>query len=100
MTTLVAIRDAIDPWDASRVHGARLSRSEVGALAERLGRLDVAARARLPGLPRARAEVIVGGALVLDEVMGCLDLDEIVVSERGLRYGVLAEALPGVEVVV
>src|SRR5690606_1969419 len=51
-----------------------------------------AARAELPGLDPGRADVILAGALVLEQVMRELDADELVVSDHALREGVLLDA--------
>jgi len=51
-----------------------------------------AARAELPGLDPGRADVILGGALVLEQVMRELAVDELVVSDHALREGVLLDA--------
>jgi exopolyphosphatase/guanosine-5'-triphosphate,3'-diphosphate pyrophosphatase len=45
-----------------------------------------------PGLPRERADVIVGGCCVLVAIMRRLALDGIIVSTRSLLDGLAAEA--------
>jgi exopolyphosphatase/guanosine-5'-triphosphate,3'-diphosphate pyrophosphatase len=52
----------------------------------------LADRLHNPGLPRARADVIVGGCCVLVAAMRRLGLDEMVVSTRSLLDGLAAEA--------
>ena len=52
---------------------------------------DAAARADLPGLDARRADIILGGALVLEQVMDELDLDELTVSGYALREGLLLD---------
>ena len=54
-----------------------------------LGAERIADRARRPGLPAGRQDVIFGGALVLHEVMGRFDLHECIVSEADIlgRFG-------------
>ena len=53
---------------------------------------SVRARAELPGMDPARADIIVGGALILEQVVHELDLPELVVSDYALREGVLLDA--------
>ena len=48
-------------------------------------------RRTIVGLQPARAEVILAGACVVRTVLDKLGNDSLTVSDRGLRYGVLAE---------
>ena len=50
------------------------------------------ARAKLPGLDAARADIILGGALILEQVLAELGSKELVVSEYALREGVLLDS--------
>jgi exopolyphosphatase/guanosine-5'-triphosphate,3'-diphosphate pyrophosphatase len=45
----------------------------------------------MPGLSPARADVILAGALILETFLDLYHFTEILVSDRGLRYGVLVE---------
>ena len=52
---------------------------------------DAAARADLPGLDASRADIILAGAVILEQVVHELDLPEIVTSDYALREGVLLD---------
>jgi exopolyphosphatase/guanosine-5'-triphosphate,3'-diphosphate pyrophosphatase len=52
---------------------------------------DAKARAELPGLDASRADIILGGAVILEQVVHELELDEITVSDHALREGVLLD---------
>ena len=54
--------------------------------------MPLAARKAVPGLEPKRADVIVSGGLVVLAVLELLKKDQIVVSDRGVRWG-LAEQL-------
>lgn len=60
---------------------------------------DLAARPRfadrleVPGLDPRRADIILGGVLVLDEVVRALGIEELVLSDFALREGVLLDVL-------
>jgi exopolyphosphatase/guanosine-5'-triphosphate,3'-diphosphate pyrophosphatase len=92
VTTLAAVARAIVPYDAARIHGATLTADELRATGTRLAALPVAERRRVPGLDPARADVIVAGAVLVDEVLRAARGDahgaELVVSDRGVRWGV------------
>src|SRR5258706_3157608 len=50
-------------------------------------------RARIPGLDPARADIILGGALVLEQIFKELDINEMTVSEYALREGVVFDTI-------
>jgi exopolyphosphatase/guanosine-5'-triphosphate,3'-diphosphate pyrophosphatase len=52
---------------------------------------NVRERRRIPGLDEKRADIIVAGALVLQEVLAAFGADEVMISESALREGVLAD---------
>jgi exopolyphosphatase/guanosine-5'-triphosphate,3'-diphosphate pyrophosphatase len=54
---------------------------------------SLADRVHNPGLPRERADIIVGGCCVLVAVMRRLKIDSLVVSTRSLLDGVAREEL-------
>jgi exopolyphosphatase/guanosine-5'-triphosphate,3'-diphosphate pyrophosphatase len=91
VTTVLSVSRAIDPYDAKKVHGATMPRDEVASVAAKLNSLSLEARKKLPGLQPKRADVIPAGALILDEAMNRLDARELKVSDRGLRWGLLAD---------
>lgn len=91
VTTLLAVARGIEPYDGARVNGAELSRAEVDALTDRLCDLTLAQKRALPGLQPKRADVIAAGALVLQAAMAQLGLQAVTVSDRGLRWGLLAD---------
>jgi exopolyphosphatase / guanosine-5'-triphosphate,3'-diphosphate pyrophosphatase len=92
VTTLAAIADEVDPYDSARIHGVRLSIGSVRELASRLAGLSLSDRKKLSGLDPRRADVIVTGALLVERVLAWSEKTELVVSDRGVRWG-LAEEL-------
>jgi exopolyphosphatase / guanosine-5'-triphosphate,3'-diphosphate pyrophosphatase len=90
ITTLAALE--LGGYDPEHVHGHRLSRDAVEAQLERLASLPIAERRELPGLEPERAPVIVGGAVVVREVLDRYGLDALEASERDLLHGAALEA--------
>jgi exopolyphosphatase / guanosine-5'-triphosphate,3'-diphosphate pyrophosphatase len=90
VTTLAALE--LGAYDPRHVHGCRLSRGAVAAQLERLAALPLAERRELPGLEPERAPVIVGGAIVVREVLDRYRLDALEASERDLLHGAALEA--------
>jgi exopolyphosphatase/guanosine-5'-triphosphate,3'-diphosphate pyrophosphatase len=92
VTTLASIALELGDYDPKRVHGSVLELEQVRALAERLAELTLAERKLLKGLDPRRADVIVVGARIVERVMHHARASRLIVSDRGVRYG-LAEEL-------
>jgi len=67
--------------------GGTMRLSQIEALLDRLAAMTLEERRAMPGLDPARAPVIVGGALIVREVLRRYDLDEIEFSVRDLLDG-------------
>ena len=93
VTTLAAMAQRLDSYDATRVHGARLSRAAVDALVDTLAATPLADKRRTPGLDPKRADVIYAGAVILARVMARAGAAECIVSDRGIRWGLIYEIL-------
>ncbi|AUX21093.1 Ppx/GppA phosphatase family protein [Sorangium cellulosum] len=97
VTTLAAIVRDVVPYEGARVHGARISRAEIVALTSRLASMPLAARRQLRALDPARADVIVAGSVLIEEILAWISRIsgssvDLVASDRGVRWG-LAERL-------
>lgn len=83
-------------FDPEKVQGARITLAQVGELRERFARMTAADRLGIGGMDRGRADVIVAGAVILEEVLRAMGLEQFTASVRGLRYGaVLASGIHG-----
>jgi len=80
-------------YDRARVHHHVLARPRVAALLEELAGLPVGGRRRRRGVEPGRADVIVGGLLVLDGVMDLLGFGSCLVSESDILDGMAARLL-------
>ncbi|RYZ07217.1 MAG: Ppx/GppA family phosphatase [Myxococcales bacterium] len=92
LTTLKALELELPAYDAERVHGSSLSLASVEELFAKLSSLPLTERVKLPGLSPKRADVIVAGALIVRELLRRAGAKETLVSDRGVRFGLL-EAL-------
>lgn len=98
-TTLAEIQQARRGAQRSgTVQGYRLSLVEIERTLDELAEMPVRDRRNVPGLPPARADIIVAGALVVSRVAQYFACPEIWVHEKGIRDGLLLEMiaeLPG-----
>src|SRR5262245_55800264 len=70
-------------------HGLRLLPSELTAVRERLGTLPERKRREVRGLKADRVEIILGGVIVLEEVMAFGGYGSLVICTRGVADGIL-----------
>lgn len=91
-TSMAAIDQALEPYDAARVHGHHVSLETCRAIGARLAALPEAERRHVPGLHPDRAPSIVAGALFICEAMETFGLAEVEVCEHDILYGVAIDA--------
>ena len=92
ITSVAALDLGLEEYDRDRVDGHVLSRDGARRQLERLAALPLDERRRLPALDPERAPVIVGGALILVEVLERYGLNAVDVSERDILDGAALEA--------
>lgn len=92
-TTLVALELAMSVYDGTRVEGYPLTLELFDKWLSELDRLPVHLRARLPGLSAGRAEILPTGLATLRFCLEHLKPETAVVSDLGLRWGLLLDAL-------
>jgi exopolyphosphatase/guanosine-5'-triphosphate,3'-diphosphate pyrophosphatase len=91
-TTLVAMEKKLARYSHRDMHGSMLTLDAVKRQLERLERRSLAERRQLAGLEPQRADVIFAGACLLERIMDRCQADRIIVSDQGVRYGLLHEA--------
>jgi exopolyphosphatase/guanosine-5'-triphosphate,3'-diphosphate pyrophosphatase len=91
ITNLTAVKLGLKTYDRERVHGTVLDRVEIDRQIELYRARDAAGRREIAGLQPARAEVILAGACIVRVILTLLGRDSFVVSDRGLRHGVLMQ---------
>jgi exopolyphosphatase/guanosine-5'-triphosphate,3'-diphosphate pyrophosphatase len=89
VTTLAALDLGLPAYDPDRVQGHVLHRVAAEGLLARLAPMTLAQRGRLPCLEPGRADVLIPGLVICLCVMERLGHDALVVSDRGLREGIL-----------
>lgn len=70
-----------------------LQRNEIKSLLRYLSHMKLKDRRKVSGLSPERADVIVAGAAIFAAIMEILDAREIIISNRGMRYGVLLDEI-------
>jgi exopolyphosphatase/guanosine-5'-triphosphate,3'-diphosphate pyrophosphatase len=91
ITSLAAMAQQLPAYEPARIHNYLLKLETITQLEQQLLTRSKAQREGLPGLERGREEVIAAGAIILRTVMETLGMSECLVSDLGLREGVLID---------
>jgi exopolyphosphatase/guanosine-5'-triphosphate,3'-diphosphate pyrophosphatase len=95
VTNIAAVKHGMSKYDPNIIQGTVLDRTEIDRQIEMYRSRDASERRSIVGLQSKRAEVILAGAFIVRTVMDKLGQDSLIVSDRGLRHGVLAERFGG-----
>ena len=91
-TSLIAVRDHLDPYDPSKVHLNHISIDEVSQIEGLLANKTLKEREDIPGLQAKRAPVMLAGTILLAELMKNSGFKHLVVSESDLLFGLVITA--------
>ncbi|BAY61210.1 exopolyphosphatase [Calothrix brevissima NIES-22] len=75
----------------STLNGYQLTLKDLRDWVNRLRRLTNIERSVIPGMPEKRSEVILAGAVILQEAMTLLGVESVTICERALREGVIVD---------
>ena len=92
-TTLAAVEKKLTNYSHGEVHGGLLTLDEVRRQIELFQSKPIEERKAIPGLEPKRADVILAGACLIEKIMALFRSERIIVSDHGVRYGLLHECL-------
>ena len=90
-TTLASVILGEKEFNAKSIHGFKLKLAIMEEWCERIMAMTLTEISSLPGMEPQRADVILAGLLILIESSKIHDVEELIVSARGVRYGVALE---------
>ncbi len=91
ITSLAAMAQKLPAYEPARIHNYRLQLNTIQDLEQTLLSCKKIDRAGLPGLEKDREEVIAAGAIIIRTIMETLGTSSVLVSDLGLREGVLLD---------
>ncbi len=89
VTTLASVFKGLRHYDRSKIGGCHMDLKDLEATTQRLARLSYAARADIGCIGLQRADLVVGGAAILDAICRLWPVPRLRVADRGLREGIL-----------
>lgn len=90
---LARIAGELATFDRAQIEAQPISASQVRQITQRLWSLSLVERRGIVGLPPERADIIPGGAVIYEGILGALDLPAMYPCTRGLRYAALLDPL-------
>ncbi len=93
ITTLSALEYNIYPYDPSKIHGSILKKEVIEKWLNTLANMKVEERKKIPQIEDRRAEAIVSGILMFDRILDHFKKDEIIVSDWGLKHGLMVSVI-------
>lgn len=88
----IAARRARPDGDAPpTMRNFELTLPALASINQSLCRMTVDERRRVPGLTPERADIVIGGAAILQTVMETVGAQSIFISDRGLREGIIVD---------
>jgi exopolyphosphatase/guanosine-5'-triphosphate,3'-diphosphate pyrophosphatase len=97
-TTLFCMMNEIKSFDDSIVEGGILKHGDIANLIQELQKLSSEEiRNDYGKIMRGREDIILGGSIILLNIMELLHLSNVIVSSRGVRYGAIVSFLNGMQ---
>lgn len=94
MAAVIAAARGADELPSKQAKGVTFTADELHDAVERIVSVGGGERRDIDGLDQKRVDIIVGGALLLDEIFNAFGLEEMTVSSFALREGVLYDRFP------
>jgi exopolyphosphatase / guanosine-5'-triphosphate,3'-diphosphate pyrophosphatase len=91
ITSLAAMAQKLSVYEPARIHNYQLQLDTIREIEQTLLSRNKADRVGLPGLETGREEVIAAGAIIIRMIMEMLGMSAVLVSDWGLREGVLID---------
>lgn len=87
VTSMGAVKHKMVKYDPNVIQGSTLSKADIDEQIAEYSKRTIEQRRELPGLQPKRADVILAGACILKDITERLGVDELTISDRGLRHG-------------
>jgi exopolyphosphatase / guanosine-5'-triphosphate,3'-diphosphate pyrophosphatase len=93
VTTIAGVQLRLRRYDRSKVDGSWLTSADIDEVVARLLSMTYDQRAANPCIGRDRADLVLGGCAILEEIRNAFPAERLRVADRGLREGILAHLM-------
>ena len=89
VTTMASVKAKMEVYDADKIQGSILTKEDIEEEMNLCASMTLEERRHITGLNPKRAEVVTAGALIVDTIIKELGVSSLLVSDRGLRHGLM-----------
>lgn len=89
ITTLASMDLGLARYEASKINCHSMTRETIEGIGRRLASSTLGERRAMPGLEQGREDIIFAGAMIIQEIMRYFKFTSLVVSDWGLREGIV-----------
>jgi exopolyphosphatase/guanosine-5'-triphosphate,3'-diphosphate pyrophosphatase len=93
VTTLAAMNIKMDRYVSYRVNGLVLTGEWLCATTASMAQMPLVQRRLIAGLEPGREDIILGGAVIVSEILSCFGRDSFIVTDAGLLEGILLDSI-------
>jgi exopolyphosphatase/guanosine-5'-triphosphate,3'-diphosphate pyrophosphatase len=93
VTTICGVQLGLRRYDRSKVDGCWLRNNEIGGVTQQLLAMSYRERAASPCIGRERADLVLAGCAILEEIRSIWPSERVRVADRGLREGILTQLM-------
>ncbi len=95
VTTLASVHLGLDSYDRSIVDGLIVPAASMRAVSQRLARMSLAERSKVPCIGAERADLVVAGCAILETILDLWPAERLGIADRGIREGILRRLMNG-----
>ncbi|MDY6916063.1 MAG: hypothetical protein SVM86_07095, partial [Candidatus Cloacimonadota bacterium] len=88
-TTLAAISQKINNYETANLHKQEVNLEEINNIFNNIKNSSKKDLQKLMPFEPERAEIILSGTMVIKEIIAYFEANKILVSDKGLQYGIL-----------
>ena len=89
VTTLASVHLGLSSYDRSAVDGLIMPAAAMRDVSRRIAALDMGGRAKVPCIGPERADLVVAGCAILEEILDIWPAEQLGIADRGIREGIL-----------
>ncbi len=93
ITTLAGIIFCLEVFDKDVIHTSGITLNEIGKLIDLMKNMHTSERKSIKGMEKGREDILLQGIMLLREIMVYFGFKKLLVSTKGVRYGVIYERL-------
>ncbi|URW75037.1 Ppx/GppA family phosphatase [Sphingomonas donggukensis] len=89
VTTLASVHLGLASYDRSAIDGLLMPAASMRAVSRRIAALDMAGRSKVACIGPERADLVVAGCAILEEILDIWPAEQLGIADRGIREGIL-----------